>query len=218
MKYQFNPRSVSFDAFKVLGLWKHGEATVISRSMKDGANMIFNKGQRFYDMANGVLEGAKSYSQDKEVGMLHFRAKSWRFAEMVGNNHQGNKRDLLTLAVLNGKDTVYSEIAPAKHWHIAQKDVRIVNTDVEHYALDANKENLYADKFRSVNSYQDKKAAPAKQEDADEYYKSLAPITTFEIAYDNRKDNGGKGLNLTELFRTFFIDNGTEYPIYDEWI
>lgn len=45
---------------------------------------------------------------------------------MVGNNHQGNKRDLLTLAVLNGKDTVYSEIAPAKHWHIAQKDVRIV--------------------------------------------------------------------------------------------
>lgn len=44
---------------------------------------------------------------------------------MVGNNHQGNKRDLLTLAVLNGKDTVYSEIAPAKHWHIAQKDVRI---------------------------------------------------------------------------------------------
>ncbi len=215
LKYQFNPRSVSFEAFKVLGLWRHGEATVISRSMKDGSNMIFNKGQRFYDVANGVLDGAKSYSQDKEVGMLHFRAKSWRFAEMVGNNHQGNKRDLLTLAVLNGKDTVYSEIAPAKHWHIAQKDVRIVNTDVEHYALDANKENLYADKFRSVNSYQDKKVAPVNQEAADEYYKSLAPITTFEIAYDNRQDNGGKGLNLTELFRTFFIDNGEEYPFME---
>ena len=38
-----------------------------------------------------------------------------------------------------------------------------------------------------LSTYQDKKAAPAKQEDADEYYKSLAPITTFEIAYDTGK-------------------------------
>ena len=34
LKYQFNPRSVSFEAFKVLGLWRHGEATVISRSLQ----------------------------------------------------------------------------------------------------------------------------------------------------------------------------------------
>lgn len=214
LTYQVNPQSTAFDAMEVINFGVKGQATIVeTRSQADNGIMIFNgtaeKGQRFYDMANGVLNAKQSYPGK---GLLTFRAKAWQFAEMTATDHEGSERNIYELKVKNGNDTVYSEVAPGRHLHINQSDVRLVNDKVE---VDATThENLYADKFRPYNSYGVTFTTAPSKDAANAYYKGLNAIPTFSISAMNREDvAGAQGLNLTEKIKAFFLDNNKEMPM-----
>lgn len=215
LTYQINPQSTAFDALEVINFGVKSKATIVNtKSQQDKGIMIFNgtteKGQRFYDMANGVLNAKQSYPGK---GLLTFRAKAWQFAEMTGTTNEGSERNIYELKVKNGNDTVYSEVAPGRHLHINQKDVRLVNNKVAYNAA-GNYENLYADKYRPYDSYGVKFATAPSASAANAYYKDLAVIPTFNIDAMNREDvSGAQGINLTEKIKAFFLQSGVEMPM-----
>lgn len=213
LTYQVNPQSTAFEAMEAITFGVKGQATIVNtKSQQDNSIMIFNgtaeKGQRFYDSANGVLNAKQSYPGK---GLLTFRAKAWQFAEMTANNHEGSERNIYELKVKNGNDTVYSEVAPGRHLHINQKDVRLVNDKVE---VDTNHENLYADKYRPYDSYGVNFTTAPSKDEANTYYKGLGVIPTFNIEAMNREDvAGAQGLNLTEKIKAFFLQGNEEMPM-----